>query len=125
MVNAGIAWARTWSHGSDMNKMPPTSAPDFAHVRDWIFDLDNTLYHADNGVFAQIDGRMTSFVAELLSLDRDSARAGQKQLYRDHGTTLAGLIAVHHIDPEPYLAFVHDLNLSDLHPNPAMNDALA
>ena len=74
-------------------------------MRDWIFDLDNTLYHADNGVFAQIDGRMTSFVAELLSLDRDSARAVQKQLYRDHGTTLAGLIAVHRIDPEPYLTF--------------------
>jgi putative hydrolase of the HAD superfamily len=58
-------------------------------------------------------------------LDRDSARAVQKQLYRDHGTTLAGLIAVHHIDPEPYLAFVHDLDLSELHPDPAMNAALA
>ena len=112
-----------------MNQMPPSvtpvKAPDFAHVRDWIFDLDNTLYHADNGVFAQIDGRMTSFVANLLSLDRDSARAVQKQLYRDHGTTLAGLIAVHHIDPEPYLAFVHELDLSDLHPNLAMSEALA
>ena len=125
MVNAGIAWTRTRSHGSDMNQMPPTSAPDFAHVRDWIFDLDNTLYHADNGVFAQIDGRMTSFVADLLSLDRDNARTVQKQLYRDHGTTLAGLVAVHGIDPEPYLAFVHDLDLSNLNPDPRMAEALA
>lgn len=116
-------------HGSNMSQIPSPAQPgksaDFAHVRDWIFDLDNTLYHADNGVFAQIDGRMTSFVAELLSLDRDSARAVQKQLYRDHGTTLAGLIAVHRIDPEPYLAFVHDLDLSELHPDPGMNAALA
>jgi putative hydrolase of the HAD superfamily len=107
---------------------PPAAlakASDFAHVRDWIFDLDNTLYHADNGVFAQIDGRMTSFVADLLSLDRDGARAVQKQLYREHGTTLAGLIAVHHIDPEPYLAFVHDLDLSGLNPDPLMSEALA
>jgi putative hydrolase of the HAD superfamily len=103
----------------------PAKASDFAHVREWIFDLDNTLYHADNGVFAQIDARMTAFVADLLSLDRDSARAVQKQLYRDHGTTLAGLIAVHRIDPEPYLAFVHDLDLSDLHPDPLMGEALA
>jgi putative hydrolase of the HAD superfamily len=102
----------------------PLARPDFTHVRDWIFDLDNTLYHADNGVFAQIDGRMTSFVAELLSLDRDSARAVQKQLYRDHGTTLAGLVAVHGIDPEPYLAFVHDLDLSELMPDPALGVAL-
>jgi len=101
------------------------AAPSLAHVRDWIFDLDNTLYRADNGIFAQIDGRMTSFVAELLALNRDAARQVQKQLYRDHGTTLAGLIAVHGIDPEPYLAFVHDLDLSALHPDPAMVEALA
>lgn len=120
---------KTKRHDSNMSQILlsplPGKGPDFAHVRDWIFDLDNTLYHADNGVFAQIDGRMTSFVAQLLSLDRDSARAVQKQLYRDHGTTLAGLIAVHHIDPEPYLAFVHDLDLSELHPDPAMNQAVA
>lgn len=93
-------------------------------MRDWIFDLDNTLYHADNGVFAQIDGRMTSYVAELLSLPRDSARQIQKQLYRDHGTTLAGLIAEYRIDPEPYLTFVHDLDLSVLQPDPHLSQAL-
>jgi putative hydrolase of the HAD superfamily len=111
-----------------MSQTFPSGAPaaaKFAHVRDWIFDLDNTLYRADNGIFAQIDGRMTSFVAEFLALDRDAARQVQKQLYRDHGTTLAGLIAVHGIDPEPYLAFVHDLDLSALQPDPAMIEALA
>jgi putative hydrolase of the HAD superfamily len=116
-------------HGSNMSQFSPSAAPpemppDFAHVRDWIFDLDNTLYHADNGVFAQIDRRMTMFVANLLSLDMDQARLIQKQLYRDHGTTLAGLVAVHRIDPEPYLAFVHDLDLSGLHPDPALSLAL-
>jgi putative hydrolase of the HAD superfamily len=96
----------------------------FGHVRDWIFDLDNTLYRADNGIFAQIDGRMTEFVAKLLGMERDAARGVQKQLYRDHGTTLAGLIAVHGIDPEPYLAFVHDIDLSELQPDPALIAAL-
>ena len=98
---------------------------DFSHVRDWIFDLDNTLYRADNGIFAQIDGRMTQFVARLLGMARDEARQIQKQLYRDHGTTLAGLIAVHRIDPEPYLHFVHDIDLSDLAPDPDLAAALA
>jgi putative hydrolase of the HAD superfamily len=97
---------------------------DLRHVRDWIFDLDNTLYRADNGIFAQIDGRMTEFVAQFLGVERDAARLVQKQLYRDHGTTLAGLIAVHKIDPEPYLAFVHDIDLSELHPDPALIAAL-
>jgi putative hydrolase of the HAD superfamily len=102
----------------------PAPAPDFSHVRDWIFDLDNTLYEAGNGLFAQIDRRMTQFVAQLLSLDMEKARRIQKDLYRQHGTTLAGLINVHHIDPEPYLAFVHDLDLSELHPDPALTRAL-
>ena len=101
------------------------AAPDFTHVRDWIFDLDNTLYRADNGVFAQIDARMTSYVAQLLGMERDAARLVQKQLYRDHGTTLSGLIEVHKIDPEPYLAFVHDLDLSDLAPDPDLALAIA
>ncbi len=100
-------------------------APDFTHVRDWIFDLDNTLYRADSGIFAQIDANMTSFVARLLGMERDAARLVQKQLYRDHGTTLAGLIAIHKIDPEPYLDFVHDIDLSGLAPDPMLNGAVA
>lgn len=108
------------------NPPPPEArnAPDFTHVRDWIFDLDNTLYRADNGIFAQIDANMTRFVARLLGMERDAARAIQKQLYRDHGTTLAGLVAVHKIDPEPYLDFVHDIDLSDLLPDRNLRDAL-
>lgn len=98
--------------------------PDLGHVRDWIFDLDNTLYDAGNGVFAQIDARMTEFVARLLALELESARRVQKQLYRDHGTTLAGLIAEHRIDPEPYLAFVHEIDLSGLRRDPPLAAAL-
>jgi putative hydrolase of the HAD superfamily len=101
-----------------------TGIADFSHVRDWIFDLDNTLYRADNGIFAQIDANMTRFVAQLLGMERDAARQVQKQLYRDHGTTLAGLVAVHKIDPEPYLEFVHDIDLSGLAPDAALRDAL-
>jgi len=112
---------------SPHNLTPPqagTGIPDFSHVRDWIFDLDNTLYRADNGIFAQIDANMTRFVARLLGMEKDAARLVQKQLYRDHGTTLAGLVAVHKIDPEPYLDFVHDIDLSCLAPDPALRDAL-
>jgi putative hydrolase of the HAD superfamily len=99
--------------------------PDFSHVRDWIFDLDNTLYRADNGIFAQIDANMTRFVAQLLGMEKDVARQVQKRLYRDHGTTLAGLVAEYRIDPEPYLAFVHDIDLSGLVPDPGLHSALA
>jgi len=90
------------------------SGPDFRHVKHWVFDLDNTLYRADSGVFARIDSRMTDFVAGFLQTDRESARALQKTLYREHGTTLNGLIKLYGMDPEPYLDYVHQIDLSDL-----------
>ena len=92
-------------------------APDFRHVRTWLFDLDNTLYRADCGVFAQIESRMTDYVARFTGLGRDEARALQKTLYRAHGTTLNGLMRLYGADPDDYLAYVHDIDLSSLTPD--------
>src|SRR5471032_422612 len=99
--------------------------PDFRHVEAWIFDLDNTLYRADTDLFAQIDTRMTAYVAGLLDLPPDEARLLQKQYYRDHGTTLNGLIEVLKINPEPFLDYVHDIDLACLLPDAALGRALA
>jgi putative hydrolase of the HAD superfamily len=88
--------------------------PDFRHVDTWIFDLDNTLYPADCGLFAQIDARMTEFVAQLLGVEAQEARFIQKTYYREHGTTLNGLMRLHAVDPEAYLDYVHDIDLSPL-----------
>jgi putative hydrolase of the HAD superfamily len=98
--------------------------PDFRHVTAWIFDLDNTLYRADNGIFAQIEGRMTEYVMQFLGLPRDAAWARQKELYRRYGTTLNGLMCEHACDADAYLEFVHDIDLSDLTPDPALASAI-
>lgn len=102
-----------------------SEAPDFRHVNVWVFDLDNTLYPADSQVFAQIERRMTLFVQEHLHLDHDAARRVQKTYYRDHGTTLGGLMRVHGVDPEAYLAFVHDIDLSILEADSRFATAIA
>src|ERR1700709_1271551 len=88
--------------------------PDFRHVRSWIFDLDNTLYRADNGIFSQIEARMTQYVMAFLKLPRDAAYARQKELYQRYGTTLNGLMQEHGTPPEDYLGYVHDIDLSEL-----------
>jgi putative hydrolase of the HAD superfamily len=103
----------------------PLEGPDFRHVKHWVFDLDNTLYSAQSGVFARIDARMTEFIASYLALEREEARAVQKSLYREHGTTLNGLMKVYGLDPEPYLDFVHRIDLSDLHADGALAHAIA
>jgi len=99
--------------------------PDFRHVETWIFDLDNTLYPASCNLFAQIDARMTEFVQRLLGLDAEDARALQKTYYREHGTTLNGLMRLHDVDADAYLAYVHDIDLSVLAPDAELCAAIA
>ena len=104
---------------------PDTDSPDLHHVRTWIFDLDNTLYEARSGVFPQIERRMGEYVARLLKLEAAEARAVQKSLYRSHGTTLCGLVKEHGIDPETFLDYVHDIDLSSLLPQPRLTEGIA
>ncbi len=95
------------------------------HVETWVFDLDNTLYPASSQLFAQIDTRMTTFVADLLSLDRQAAKDLQKQLFHEHGTTLSGLMRSHSVNPDAFLGYVHDIDLSGLDPDPQLARLLA
>jgi putative hydrolase of the HAD superfamily len=98
--------------------------PDFRHVKSWIFDLDNTLYCADSGIFAQIEARMTDYVMAFLKLPREEAYARQKALYRQYGTTLNGLMREHDASPEDYLHYVHDIDLASLQPDSELTQAI-
>jgi len=92
--------------------------------RDWVFDLDNTLYPASCDLFAQIDVRITQFVADFLNVDKGQARALQKQYYVDHGTTLAGMMYHHDLPPKAFLDFVHDIDHSPLPVSAQLREAL-
>jgi putative hydrolase of the HAD superfamily len=109
-----------------MDKKPKTSPEpaDFAHVRDWVFDLDNTLYPHHVDLFAQIDKNMTAYVQQLLQLERDEARALQKSYYHQHGTTLQGLMLHHNIDPDDFLEKAHAIDYSALLPHPELGAAI-
>lgn len=84
----------------------------FGKVETWIFDLDNTLYPSSCNLFAQVDQRMSAFIAKTIGVPLAHARHLQKSYYRQFGTTLAGLMQVHKLPPEPFLAYVHDIDLS-------------
>ncbi len=98
---------------------------DLTHVDTWLFDLDNTLYPAEAAFMSLIEGRMTAFVARETGLPRHEAFALQKHYLHAHGTTLAGLIANHGVDPQTFLDEVHDVSMDSLVPNPALRAALA
>lgn len=96
----------------------------FAPVTTWIFDLDNTLYPAEVKLFAQIEARMNEYVMRELQVDEPTAQGLRKKYWREHGTTLAGLMANHQIDPMPYLHEVHDIDFSELLPDPELAAAI-
>ena len=85
--------------------------PHFAHVRDWIFDLDNCLYPASTGLFELIDERMGAYIERLLDCGPDEAKRVQKAHFHEHGTTLAGLMKEFDVDPNHFLEDVHDIAL--------------
>jgi putative hydrolase of the HAD superfamily len=100
-------------------------APEFSHVRDWIFDLDNCLYPASSGLFALIDERMTAYIQRLLDCDSEEAHRVQKDHFHTHGTTLAGLMQNLEVDPHHFLKDVHDIPLDRIERNERLAAALA
>jgi len=99
--------------------------PRFAHVRDWIFDLDNCLYPASTRLFDLIDQRMGGYIERLLGCDPVEARRVQKSHFHEHGTTLAGLMAEHDVDPHDFLGDVHDIALDRIVPDDRLAAGLA
>ena len=89
-------------------------AAEFSHVRTWIFDLDNTLYPPSARLFDQIEVRLTDWVMQALAVDRPEADRLRQHYWATYGTTLAGLMTEHGVDPAPYLTHVHEIDLSHL-----------
>ena len=93
--------------------------------KDWLFDLDNTLYPASSSLFPQIHERMGSFISGALKVDLAAAHEMQRTYYRTYGTTLRGLMLEHQLEPDDFLAYVHEIDVGVLAPNPRLKAALA
>ncbi|WP_322866353.1 pyrimidine 5'-nucleotidase [Aquicoccus sp. G2-2] len=89
----------------------------FSHVAFWVFDLDNTLYPPEARLFDQIEAKMTQYVMNALAIPRPEADRLRRAYYSKYGTTLAGLMQEHGIDPLPYLTDVHEISLVKLIPD--------
>jgi putative hydrolase of the HAD superfamily len=97
----------------------------FTHVDYWVFDLDNTLYPPQARLFDQIERLMADYVMRELKVDEEKAQQLRRKYWKEYGTTLAGLMHVHDIDPEPYLHEVHQLDLSHIEDAPDLRKAIS
>ena len=93
-------------------------------INTWIFDLDNTLYSADSGIFQQVHELMGEFISKNLNMDMSEAKKLQSKYYKQHGTTLRGLMDNHGIDPDHFLDEVHRLDYSIVGSNKILNEEL-
>jgi putative hydrolase of the HAD superfamily len=90
-----------------------------------VFDLDDTLYPRQAGLMQEIGRRITLWVEREFEFSPDQARALRNRYLTRYGTTLAGLIAEHNVDIDGYLAFVHDIPVSEfVQPSPDLNSML-
>lgn len=111
-------------HSAKVNRAAGADSRGLCHIRDWVFDLDNTLYPADGRLFGQVDQRMGEFIARHFGIGTNEARILQKRYFHTYGTTLRGLMLHHGLEPHAYLDYVHDIDLSAVVPNRALDDAL-
>lgn len=94
----------------------------FSHVSHWVFDLDNTLYPPHMRLFDQIEVKMTDYVMTTLGVTQSEADHLRSHYWREYGTTLAGLMREHDLDPVPYLDAVHAVDMSHMEPDAALAD---
>jgi putative hydrolase of the HAD superfamily len=107
-----------------MPKITPPAPGELAGIDTWIFDLDNTLYPAKCRLFDQIDVRIGEFIRRFFGVEHGEAKRIQKSYFKEHGTTLRGLMLEHDLPPEEYLEYVHDIDFSILEPAERLERAL-
>jgi putative hydrolase of the HAD superfamily len=96
-----------------------------------LFDLDNTLYSARNGLEKDVSRRVNEYVTAFLKLPPEEARAIRREgvLSGGYGTTLEWLMSEKGFDPrsvDDYYSFIHPENEADtLAPDPELVSFLA
>lgn len=89
------------------------------------FDLDSSLYPANNALRSAIDGRIDLFMQKRLGLSQDQIPQLRESFAFNCDTILKGLQANFEVNQWDYLRFIYDLPLSDyLFPDPCLRDTL-
>ncbi len=90
------------------------------------FDLDDTLYPPNTGLWDAIKDRMNDYMRERLNIPAEQVSALREKYYKQFGTTTRGLQEYHDLDTQDFLAYVHDVPLKDyLTPDPTLRSIIA
>ena len=93
-------------------------------IREWVFDLDNTLYPAPT-LYDAVGARMTAYIARAVGVGADEALVLRERYFHQYGATVVGLAAHHGVDAHDFLADVHDVDYSVLAADPELGALIA
>ena len=82
------------------------------NIKNILFDLDGVLYQDLESVFGQVSRRMTEYISKKLNLNLKKAKELQTNYFHKYNTSLNGLMKHHNIEPEDFLKYVHNIDLS-------------
>lgn len=92
-----------------------------AKISTLFFDLDDTLYPASCGLWRDIRARIDIYMRERLAIPEERVMPLRRHYYETYGTALRGLEREYPLDKADFLAFVHDLPLSEyIAPDPGL-----
>ncbi|GLJ40971.1 hypothetical protein SUGI_0848040 [Cryptomeria japonica] len=91
-----------------------------------LFDLDDTLYPLSSGLAAACAKNIRDYAVHRLGVDEKKVAELCGELYKNYGTTMAGLRAVgYDFDYDDYHSFVHGrLPYENLKPDPVLRSLL-
>ncbi|NPV75612.1 MAG: pyrimidine 5'-nucleotidase [Anaerolineae bacterium] len=95
------------------------------HYSTLFFDLDDTLYPADSGLWPVLRERISLYMHEKLGFTWQEIPSLRQHLYQTYGTSLRGLKILYNINEQDYLDFVHDVPLHRfIHPIPHLRETI-
>ena len=91
-----------------------------------LFDLDDTLYPLSTGLAASVLKNIQDYMVEKLGIEKSKISDLGNLLYKNYGTTMAGLRAIgYDFDYDEYHSFVHGrLPYENLQPDPVLRSHL-
>ncbi|TYI87554.1 hypothetical protein E1A91_D04G142800v1 [Gossypium mustelinum] len=91
-----------------------------------LFDLDDTLYPLSSGISKECGKNIKDYMVEKLGIEKDKIVELSNLLYKNYGTTMAGLRAIgYDFDYDEYHSYVHGrLPYENLKPDPQLRSLL-
>lgn len=78
------------------------------------FDLDDTLYPRDSGVWLAVRQRIELYMQERVGIPKRKISALRHHYLTTYGSSLRGLMHHYHVDPDDYLLYVHDVPIEEM-----------